>query len=139
MTRQRTTTTQTQTQTSSEFASSATTDGVTFSKGNMMVHGNYQTPTEVKRWRSSNGLSVYTAVVWQDPDTGERRTSCNCQGWAIKRGDKPRDCKHTKHLKGIKTCRDEVVDEFEIRTVEAASAAEIPGYDTRNFRGLDLD
>lgn len=40
---------------------------------------------------SSSSDKTYTAVVGDDG-----RLGCNCTGWTIKRGDKPRECKHTK-------------------------------------------
>jgi ATP-dependent DNA ligase len=53
--------------------------------------------TVTKQYPSSSSSAVYTAQF--DPATGE--SSCNCKGWTVKRGDKPRSCKHTVDLTAI--------------------------------------
>ena len=50
--------------------------------------------TVTKQYPSSSSSATYTAQF--DPATGE--SSCNCRGWTVKRGDKPRSCKHTIDL-----------------------------------------
>ena len=100
----------------------------------MQVNGVFQTPQEVVQWRSSNGLTNYTTVLWVDPETGEKRTSCNCPGWTV---SGRRTCKHTKDMEGVKTCRAEKVDSVTIATA-AQAEANINEFDGRHFRGIDL-
>lgn len=144
MTRQRTQNNQTRQQSASinqvhaDFASVESVDGVTFSSGNMMVNGVAQMPMEAQRWQSSNGLTVYTTVQWRDPGTEDKRVSCNCTGWAMKKGDKPRRCKHTDDMMGIKPCRARKVDTTVINTIRQAEDV-VPKFDGRPLRGLMLD
>jgi ATP-dependent DNA ligase len=42
---------------------------------------------------SSSSDAVYTVTVKDDG-----AVSCNCRGWTVKRGDKPRECKHTREV-----------------------------------------
>lgn len=67
------------------------------SRGTLVVDGVHQTPVRIYESASSNGLSKYTAVEWVHPTTGDRRLSCNCPGWAIKKGPY-RGCKHTDEM-----------------------------------------
>lgn len=76
--------------------------GVGFSKGVMQVNGRTQRPIASCDFDATNGLTKYTAVVWQDPITGEQRTSCNCPAWCISRGH-ARTCRHTQALEGHAT------------------------------------
>lgn len=46
---------------------------------------------QVWTFESSSGNSTYETLQYEDGTT-----SCNCRGWTIKRGDKPRSCKHTR-------------------------------------------
>lgn len=46
---------------------------------------------QVWTFTSSSGSSTYETLQYEDGTT-----SCNCRGWTIKRGDKPRSCKHTR-------------------------------------------
>jgi hypothetical protein len=55
-------------------------------------------PVIKREYPSSSSSAVYTAQF--DTETGQ--SSCNCKGWTMKRGDKPRGCKHTKDLEGTK-------------------------------------
>lgn len=54
-------------------------------------------PRKVKESKSSNGLTKYLTILWNDDVL-----SCDCRGWAILKKDKatgkpkPRDCKHCK-------------------------------------------
>jgi len=140
-TRQRTTTRQagqTANQVHPDYASVENTDGVTFSSGNMIVRGNLQTPVEAVHWESSNGTTNYTTVKWRDPDTGEERVSCNCPGWAMKRKDQLRKCKHTNDMMGIKPCNATRVNTVAINNVVDAER-EIPKYDGKELRGIMLD
>lgn len=75
---------------------------VAFPHGVMTVGGRQQDPQRILEAASSNGLTKYTAIVWRDPDSGALRTSCNCPGWAIKRGA-TRSCKHTEALQSDNT------------------------------------
>lgn len=64
------------------------------SRGTLIVDGVLQDPVRIYEAASTNGLSKYTAVEWVHPTTGDRRLSCNCPGWTVKRGPH-RGCKHT--------------------------------------------
>lgn len=121
-----------------DFASVENTDGVTFSSGVMMVNGAPQVPVEVQHWESSNGITNYSAVKWNDPETQEQRCSCNCPGWAMKKPGKPRRCKHTDDMMGIKTCKAKKVDTVTINNIQQAEK-EIPKFDGRELRGIMLD
>ena len=132
------TTRRTQQETSQEFSPVGNESGVAFSNGVMHVNGTPQRPELVEHWESSNGLSTYTTVTWVDPGTGTKRTSCNCPGWAHKRGN-TRGCCHTKDMEGTKPCPRKKVERIDIQTVEQA-VEEIP--DVRNgreLRGIMLD
>ena len=122
-----------------DYASCESDDGVVFSKGNMIVNGIEQLPEEVQQWLASNGLSQYTTVKWADPTTGDKRVSCNCQGWAVKRKGKPRQCKHVKDMMGMETCdASPITEPVRISTVTQAEAM-IPKFEGRNLRGIMLD
>ena len=123
-----------------DFASAENIDGVSFSRGNMVVNGQAQQPSEVRHWESSNGLSQYATVQWVDPASGEKRVSCNCPGWAIKRKGRLRSCKHTDDMMGINACNAEPVERepIVIKTVTQAES-EIPKFEGRALRGIMLD
>ena len=70
---------------------------ISFPGGVMHVSGQAQEVERVVENLSSNQLTKYVAVIWKDPATGELRTSCNCRGWAIKKGAY-RTCKHVQAL-----------------------------------------
>lgn len=107
-----------------------------FSHGVMIVDGRAQRPVEVQHWLSSNELTTYTTVKWQDPVTGELRTSCNCAGWAIKKGSR-RECCHTKDMEGITTCRRKKAGGAAVIHSAAEAAAEIPDIvDGKELRGI---
>lgn len=125
-------------QVSSGYASVENTDGVTFSQGNMLVNGQPQVPIQAEQWESSNGVTNYTTVKWRDPATQQLRCSCNCPGWAMKKNDKPRRCKHTDDMMGIKTCRARKIENREITTIREAEAI-VPKFEGRQLRGLMLD
>lgn len=42
---------------------------------------------------SSNPNVKYQTVIYQDG-----KVLCNCQGWTMKKGNKPRQCRHTEEL-----------------------------------------
>jgi hypothetical protein len=71
--------------------------GPTFSGGIMFLDGVQQEAVRILDTPSSNGLTKYSTVIWRDPNTGELRVSCNCNGWAIARSS-TRSCKHTRQL-----------------------------------------
>lgn len=122
-----------------DYQSVESTDGVVFSKGNMLVNGMPQVPEEAQRWESSNGVTVYTTVKWHDPTTQEKRVSCNCPGWAMKKKDGPRRCKHTDDMMGIKNCGDRKIDgSTTIRTIKQAEEI-VPKFDGRELRGIMFD
>lgn len=122
-----------------EYASVEVEDGVTFSKGNMLVDGMAQIPRQVQDWESSNGLSHYTAVMWEHPTTGEMRCSCNCPGWAIKRKGTPRQCEHVKDMMGLMTCKKTRIDQRPVRITTVSQAEErINKFDGKELRGIDL-
>ena len=108
-----------------------------FSDGVMLVGGVPQRPATVRRWESSNGLTVYTTVEWIDPSTGERRTSCNCPGWANARSN-VRECTHTKQLEGRGSCDRKLVTDETIRTVAQAKELIPEIIDGRELRGIML-
>jgi len=124
------------TATQQNFASVESEDGVTFSGGNMMVNGVSQIPEVARQWESTNGLTVYTTVQWKHPTTDEKRVSCNCTGWAMKRRGQPRQCKHTLDMMGVKTCNSKAVSGGQqIRTIAQAEAI-VPKFDGREMRGF---
>ena len=120
-----------------DYQSVESTDGVTFSSGNMIVNGAVQVPLEVEHWESSNGITNYATVKWHDPETDAKRCSCNCPGWAMKKPGKPRRCKHTDDMMGIKTCKAKKVDTIAITSVRAAEEA-IPKFEGRELRGISF-
>lgn len=110
--------------------------GVAFSNGVMLVDGRSQTPVRVAHWESTNGLSRYTTVEWEDPATGVRRTSCNCPGWTHARGDQARSCCHTLDMEGKQVCTRKRIEDLPISSV-AQAQAEIPSIkDGRELRGI---
>ncbi len=144
--RQRTTNTSNQQQTTLsqnqvhvDYASAENADGVTFANGNMLVNGAWQVPEEAQRWESSNGITIYTTVIWRDPATGRRRMSCNCNGWAMKKKGKPRQCRHTNDMMGIKTCDSKRVDATHRITTITQAENIVPKFDGRELRGIMLD
>ena len=96
----------------------ASDDGVSFSRGVMRFAGVTLKPVRVEHWESTNGLTTYTTVAWEDKE-GNLRSSCNCPGWTIKRGD-TRECKHTKDMEGRKTCHDNNVDSINVTSIKVA-------------------
>lgn len=122
-----------------DFQSVENEDGVTFSAGNMLVNGMPQVPEEAQRWESSNNVTVYTTVKWSDPTNGDKRVSCNCLGWAMKKKTGPRRCKHTDDMMTIKTCSGRKVDgSITIRTIKQAEEI-VPKFDGRELRDIMLD
>lgn len=122
-----------------DYQSVENVDGVSFSQGNMFVNGMAQVPEEAQRWESSNGVTVYTTVKWNDSTTGAKRVSCNCPGWAMKRKDGPRRCKHTDDMMGVKNCTGRKIDgSTVIRTIKQAEAI-VPKFDGRELRGIMFD
>lgn len=112
---------------------------VAFSDGVMTVRGQPQRPVRVEHWESSNGMTTYTTVEWQDPQTQEHRTSCNCPGWANKRSGSDRSCCHTKDMQNEKACTRRKVESLAITSVQQAMA-EIPDIrEGRQLRGIMLD
>jgi hypothetical protein len=117
--------------------------GVPFIGGVAHVNDRPQVPTDVQHWLSSNGLTQYTTITWIDPTTGERRTSCNCPGWTIKKKGSPkRTCCHTQDMEGTRPCFDKEKVENEpipIRTVRDVQK-HIPTVEgTRELRAIMLD
>lgn len=122
-----------------DFQSAESEDGVTFSGGNMMVNGVAQVPEMARQWESSNGLTMYTTVQWKDPQTDEKRVSCNCTGWAVKKKGKPRQCKHTLDMMGVEPCNARAVNAGQqIRTIRQAEAI-VPKFNGQELRGLMLE
>lgn len=139
----RTTTTTQQQQASTTFSSVESTAGVSFAKGNMVVNGSPQIPIFVQDWFSSNGLTKYTTVLWQDPATGERRVSCNCLGWTHRRVNAARECCHTKDMKGIEPCGKQKADAAPVPITSMQQAEErIKHFDShldgRELRAINL-
>ena len=121
-----------------DWASVESEDGVTFSKGNMYVNGRPQVPEETAAWESSNGITNYTTVKWRSSETEEIRCSCNCPGWAMKKNGKPRRCKHTDDMMGIKSCNATRAKRTVITNISTAEAA-VPGFSGRELRGIMLE
>lgn len=105
----------------------------------MHANGRGQRPVRVEHWESSNGLTTYTCVEWQDPVTGERRTSCNCPGWTNKKKDKARSCCHTKDMEGTKPCPRKKIEAVAITSVDVAMENIPDIHDGRELRGIMLD
>lgn len=85
---------------------------------------------------SSNQITRYTAIEWADPSTDERRTSCNCPGWANRRA-----CKHVKELTdnpGIGLVSD---DDIQLPSTITATPRPVTHRteDGRNLRGFTFD
>lgn len=121
------------------YASAENSDGVVFSKGNMVVNGTAQMPSLAQQWESSNGLTVYTTVTWNHPHNDEKRVSCNCPGWTIKKPGKPRRCKHTDDMMGIARCGDRKVDTARAITTVAQAEEIVPKFDGRLLRSIEFD
>lgn len=112
---------------------------VTFRDGLMLVGGAPQRPNRVVQWESSNGITNYSCVEWIDPATGNRRTSCNCPGWAIKKAGRDRQCTHTLDMEGRKTCTRKRVDTTQIRSAAQAAAVVPDLVDGRELRSIMVD
>lgn len=102
----------------------------------MLVEGRSQTPVRVAHWESTNGLSRYTTVEWQDPVTGLKRTSCNCPGWAHAKGDQPRSCCHTLDMEGKQICGRKRIEDLTITSVAQAQEAIPTLREGRELRGI---
>lgn len=96
-----------------------------FSNGILLRPGGLRDePAQIIERESSNGLTVYTAILWKH----ENVASCNCPGWANRR-----TCKHVKEL--METSESSFVDRTDVRrrlTPEVVVAV-------RQFRGLDFE
>jgi hypothetical protein len=112
---------------------------ITFSDGTMHVNGQPMWPDDVANFLSSNKLTTYTAIVWRDVASGERRTSCNCPGWTIKRRGQPRQCTHTKDLEGIKPCSRPRVSSTSVQSVAQAVELVPDIAYGKCLRAIDLD
>ena len=73
----------------------------TYKDGKKHLGGKVIEPRHTLNTLSSNGMTVYTAVLWEDGTT-----SCNCPGWWSKKG-KVRTCKHTVRAEKLTTSIDE--------------------------------
>lgn len=60
--------------------------GTYFQDGQKITDGQRFDAIRTEDFTSSNGVTIYTATLWED-----HTTSCNCPGWAIRK-----TCKHTK-------------------------------------------
>lgn len=118
------------------FTPVATGTGVSFLGGVMHVNGRAQQPREVAQFESSNGLTTYTTVVWQDGVTGERRTSCNCPGWAHAKKGGSRGCCHTRELETGVPCGKRRVTNRRIHSVEEAVEAIPEIHEGRELRAF---
>ena len=121
-----------------DYKSVESTDGVVFSAGNMVVDGAQQVPVEAIHWESSNGITNYTTVKWEHPVTKDKRCSCNCPGWAMKKKGKPRQCKHTKDMMEIKDCKAKKVETVSINNIREAEE-HVEKFNGRELRGIMLD
>ena len=43
--------------------------------------------------------STSPGVSYETIEYDNGRVTCNCPGWRFKKGDKPRTCKHVKHVR----------------------------------------
>lgn len=69
---------------------------LSFTGGVMAVDGRRQQARRSIDRLSSNEITTYTAVEWDDPVTHELRYSCNCPGYTRRLA---RDCKHCQELR----------------------------------------
>lgn len=113
--------------------------GVSFKDGTMHVRKRPLWPEKVEQWESSNGLTVYTAIVWYDQATGKRHTSCNCPGWTFKRGKGHRECTHTKDAEGRASCSRRKVNSQVVTTVRDAVALVPDMQYGKLLRAIELD
>jgi len=117
---------------------SSTGSNITFSYGIMRVDGRSQRPIAVVNWAASSAGKQYTCTHWQDPMTGEHRTSCNCRGWTVKKKNRDRECCHTKDMEGRQECAKQRLSSYAINT-PAEAAAVIPNVeDNRELRAIWL-
>ncbi len=108
---------------------------VSFRAGVMLVDGISQTLVRTIDRMSSNNVTRYTAIEWADPATDERRTSCNCPGWANRRA-----CKHVKELtddSGIGLLTDDVELPPQITARRQSVTRTVAGRPLRGFTFLD--
>ena len=56
--------------------------------GFKVVDGSRIKPVHMRDFRSSNGMTVYTAILWEDGES-----SCNCPGWAMRKR-----CRHSQSM-----------------------------------------
>jgi ATP-dependent DNA ligase len=52
---------------------------------------------EKRTFPSASSNATYTTTF----DTETRQATCDCRGWTVKRGDKPRECKHTREVLSV--------------------------------------
>jgi len=65
-----------------------------FQNGKKIVDGVEYDAVRFYECLSSNGFTVYTAILWSDGEA-----SCNCPGWTR---HKERRCKHSNQVKEIR-------------------------------------
>lgn len=73
--------------------------------------------------RSNPQAKPYETLL--DTETG--RASCNCPGWTVKRGDRPRECKHTRAI----VAHHGVAGVAEQAQADRAGAVAARGYDAQ--------
>lgn len=128
---------QTERQTSEQTTFLHDNENQSFRDGTMHINGRPQKPVRVEHWQSSNGLTNYTTVEWEDPVTGQKRTSCNCPGWTNKRRTDPhRRCKHTKDMEGEAVCDATKVDTVQITSADVAMQAIPEIVEGKELRGF---
>lgn len=63
----------------------------TFQDGYKIVGGQRIPPARVKQTKSSNRMTIYTTILWEDGTY-----SCDCPGWCVAKAGKERTCKHVR-------------------------------------------
>jgi hypothetical protein len=102
----------------------------TFKNGKKYIGGAVIEPRHMLTTFSSNGVTKYTAVLWEDGTT-----SCNCPGWWSKKG-KVRTCKHTARAAKLTATVDETT-EYDVPTPAAGKSQQGTTSFKRRTRSVD--
>jgi len=87
--------------------------------GNKAIKAKYRLITH-----GSDGVTVYTATLWEDGTT-----SCNCPAWRFQKSSSERGCKHATRARFL----DQDVDETGMSN-RTPAAKEEPSYGTTPFK-----
>lgn len=101
-------------------------------------HARGVNPKKVKESISSNGLTKYVTILWNDGVL-----SCDCRGWAILKKDKqnkpkPRDCKHCKAARDSDYADMTAVGEFVPSDTINLRRPQIDFSNERQFRNIRI-